>query len=486
MIRRNNSSILANPVLVGAITVLVTVVGVFLAYNANNGLPFVPVYNLHAELPNASGLIRGNDVLIGGDRVGRVASITAHLAPNGALTARATLELEKSVEPLPADSTVLVRPKSPLGLKYVQLTVGHSRRTLPPDATIALAPHARRPVEIDDFFDTWDTPTRLGSRSQIDEFGTGVAGRGPALNQTFAALPHTVRVLEPVMRNLMDPRTRWGALFPSLERAAREVAPVASTQGHLFAALDTTFTAWASVAPQLQASIAGGPPALDTATRELPRQAPFVNASTRFFHAYRPAFTALATASTQLAPAFRAGVRSLPRAAALNKRVTHTLGSIEQFASDPRTIPGLDRLAETANLLNPLVAFATPAQTTCNYYALFFRNLESALSESDSIGSFLRVGILALPQLPNSEAGPASAPANGPPPAPGLSTTQRSLVDDSFLHSNPYPNTAAPGQTHECEAGNETGKTYLPEHQQIGNLPGNQTTINEPTKRALP
>ena len=36
--------VVANPILVGAATLLVAVVGVFLAYNANSGLPFVPRY----------------------------------------------------------------------------------------------------------------------------------------------------------------------------------------------------------------------------------------------------------------------------------------------------------------------------------------------------------------------------------------------------------------------------------------------------------
>jgi hypothetical protein len=44
MSRRN--SIAANPVLIGAATTLVVIVAVFLAYNANNGLPFVPTYAL--------------------------------------------------------------------------------------------------------------------------------------------------------------------------------------------------------------------------------------------------------------------------------------------------------------------------------------------------------------------------------------------------------------------------------------------------------
>jgi hypothetical protein len=42
---------------------------------------------------------------------------------------------------------------------------------------------------------------------------------------------------------------------------------------------------------------------------------------------------------------------------------------------------------------------------------------------------------------------------------------------------NQYTNTAAPGQVHECEAGNEP---YLP-GQRIGHVPGNQGTRTQRT-----
>ena len=58
--------------LVGAVTVLVTIVAVLIAYNANAGLPFIPTYDLQAELPDAQKLVDGNDVRAGGFRVGVV------------------------------------------------------------------------------------------------------------------------------------------------------------------------------------------------------------------------------------------------------------------------------------------------------------------------------------------------------------------------------------------------------------------------------
>jgi hypothetical protein len=148
---------------------------------------------------------------------------------------------------------------------------------------------------------------------------------------------------------------------------------------------------------------------------------------------------------------------------------------------------GLARLRSTAVQLRPLLAHLVPAQTRCNYFSLLFRNGASALSESDQIGTMLRVTALALPLTAGSEAGPAAAPANGPEPPPGTLITERSLLNDSFLHSNPYPNTSAPGQTRECEAGNESNPPHYRQNvQAIGNPRGGQGAFSNPTRRNLP
>jgi len=482
--RRGRQDPFRNPILIGAITILITVVAVYLAYNANNGLPFVPTYNLNVDVPNASGLIASDSVLIGGTRVGYVGSISNAQTSDGTLYAVVHVKLDKSIEPLPADSTDLVRPVSPLGLEYLQLERGHSRQTLGPGASIPMT-QTQLPVQIDDIFKMFNAPTRAASRENLNEFGDAFASRGTDLNDAFSQLQPLVGHLLAVTRNLNAAQTRFAQLFPSLEQSAHEVAPVAGPDAGLFVGLDETFTPLSNVTPALQAAIIGGPPALETATRDLPAQAQFIDDTTELFRRFHPAFVNLANASVQLAPAIAAGIPAVKRAPQLDNRLVATLSAVERFAADSRTVPGLVLLTQTATTLEPTLAFIEPAQTTCNYLTLFFRNLESALSESDVIGSFLRIGILALPQLPGSEAGPSSAPANGPPASaiPGLTGITRTLVDDSFLHSNPYPNTDAPGQTPECEAGNEH---YIKGRQVIGNDPGNQGLITEKTKRSLP
>jgi len=91
-VRRGSASIAANPVLIGAATTLVVIVAVFLAYNANSGLPFVPTYELKTRVPNAANLVKGNDVRIGGTRVGAVTDITPVTAKDGSVTAELTLK----------------------------------------------------------------------------------------------------------------------------------------------------------------------------------------------------------------------------------------------------------------------------------------------------------------------------------------------------------------------------------------------------------
>ncbi len=168
MRRRGGGSIAANPVLIGAVTVLVVIVAVYLAYNANSGLPFVPTYDLKVEVPNAAGLVNGNEVRVGGTRVGTVSCIEPQTRPNGEVTAVLCLKLEPVVQPLPVDTLVKIRPRSVLGLKYVQLTRGTSDEGLAANSTIPLKQALPKPVELDQFFNMFGTRTRRAIQSNLD------------------------------------------------------------------------------------------------------------------------------------------------------------------------------------------------------------------------------------------------------------------------------------------------------------------------------
>jgi virulence factor Mce-like protein len=460
---KGRGGIAGNPVLIGAATILVVLVAVFLAYNANRGLPFVPTYQLRAEVPSAANLVVGNDVRIGGTRVGFVDNISAERQDDGTTIAVLDLTLERDVAPLPQDSTLIVRPRSALGLKYVEITRGTDSEGFDEGATIPIAQATPTPVEFDEVLSMFDEETRAAVAANTIGFGDAFAGRGESINTAIGAFRPLLRDIVPVAQNLSSPETDLRRFFGELGDAAAIVAPAAEAQAELFVNLDVTFRALREVTPEIQQSITGGVPALETAIRTLPIQRPFLRNTEGLFRELQPGAAALRRYAPSIAGALVEGTRTLPRTPPFNRRLASLLDELQTVAEDPQVTQGLQATTSTLKSLNPTLAFITPAQTVCNYLTLFFRNVSSLLSVGDRNGTWQRFIIVATPQGPNSEGGPASAPANGP-------------TQDNHLHTNPYPNTAAPGQPRECEAGNEpyhVGRTVL------GNVSGTQQAQTE-------
>jgi virulence factor Mce-like protein len=446
MNRRRSNSLAGSPLLIGAITTLIVVVAVFLSYNANNGLPFTPTYDIKVQLPEASGLQKGNQVRIGGTRVGVISALSPYQDPKtGRVTAIVSLKLEKSVQPLPANTTAIVQSVSTIGLKYLALEKGHGGRSLKPGETIPVS-QTREPVDIDQFFNMFDKKTRIANQVNLTSFGNGFAGRGIGLNETIATLRPLVTNAIPVLRNLTSPKTGFGELFVALDRLAKEVGPVSNEQAEFYSNADTFFTAWASVAPSLEESIRGGPAALRQATVSLPFEAEFVNKSATFMRLLKPSAHILTTVATPLGHAFSVGAVNIRAAAALAPELNEASKAFAEFAKNPIVTTGIEDLTHTLGLGNPLLAGLAPTQTKCNYVTLVFRNLANLLSESVGVGTLGRAAAILAPNGPNNEGLPASAPANGP-------------AIENHLHINPYPNVKGPGQPQVCEAGNEVYKS---------------------------
>ncbi|MGD0454844.1 MAG: MlaD family protein [Solirubrobacteraceae bacterium] len=471
---RRRNSLAASPLLIGAITTLIAIVAVFLSYNANNGLPFVPTYNVKVELPEASGLEPSNQVRIAGTRVGIVSSLSPQENPRtGRVTAIANLKLEKKVEPLPADTKAVVQSVSAIGLKYLELEKGSARQTLKAGQTIPIA-QTREPVNIEDLFNMFDKPTRTAIKINTNNFGDGLAGRGLGLNNTIHELRPLVTNAVPVLHNLALPATGLHELFVALDRVAAETAPVAEQNAELFSNLDIFFKAWASVAPSIEAANRGGPASLQQAIYSLPHEAPFYEDAAEFMHLLRPSANALRTVAPQLGHAFSVGAVNLAAATSLNTRLAESAQALQEFAQNPVVPLAFEDFTQTLEIGNPLLAGITPEQVNCNYWTLAFRNLASLESENIGVGTLARAGTVLAPSGVNNEGYPASAPANGPDierAAKGSSV----VVHNNHLHYNPYPNTTGPGQADVCEAANET---YVPEKLAVGNLPASDVTHN--------
>jgi virulence factor Mce-like protein len=473
MNRRRGGSLAGNPLLIGAVTTLIVVVAVFLSYNANNGLPFVPTYNIKVALPEASGLQKSNQVKIAGTRVGLVDSMTARQDPRtGQVYAIASIKIEKNLEPLPADTHAFVQSVSAIGLKYLELEKGTSRQPLKAGATLPVA-QAREPVDIDQLFNMFDQPTRTALKIDTNNFGNGVAGRGLGLNKTIAELRPLVTNAVPVLHNLASPQTALREFFIALERASGQAAPVADQQAALYSDLDTFFAAFAGASRALEEATEGGPRALEQAIHSLPFEAPFIRKAALFMHELRPSAAALITVAPPLGHAFKEGAINLNAATSLNKELAESAQALQAFGANPVVTLGLEDFTQTLQIGGPLLAGIAPEQALCNYWTLAFRNVASLESENIGVGTIARAGFKLAPTGPNNEGYPSSAIANGPSTEHVFNSP--TIIDNNHLHANPYPNVAGPGQPQLCEAGNEK---WLPGHAVTTNLPASAVSTN--------
>ena len=196
-----------SPVLVGALTVLIAVVTVFLSYNAGNSLPFVPTYDISVQVPDAQELVDNNEVMVAGRRVGVISTIEPRLDQQGHPYAQLNLRLDLSMEgKIHPDATAIVRSRSLLGAKYVDLSLGSNGPPLKTDAVLPLS-QSRTEVEVDELIDEFDAPTRRNLQEVLGGLGTGLAARGLAFNDSLASLRPLVKDSKTVFGELAAPST---------------------------------------------------------------------------------------------------------------------------------------------------------------------------------------------------------------------------------------------------------------------------------------
>ena len=470
MSSRPDRSPLGSPILIGALTVLAMVVAVFLAYNANNGLPFVPSYTLHVQVADASELTHGAEVHMGGALIGFVDGVRPERNQNGQPIAVLDLKLNRSTGHLPVDSTFTIRLKGSIGQKYLDVGLGRSPRTYADGATVPMR-QTGATVDLDQVLSMFDPPTRAGVVASTVGFSNGLTGRGVSVNDAIGAFVPLLTDLRPVAANLASPRTDLGGFLRGLEAFSGALAPVGKTQANLFVGLDSTFRALAGVSvPFLQQTISETPPSFQAVIAATPVIRPFLTDTATLFSELRPGFATLPSTAPVLADAFAAGARNLPGTAALDQRLVSLSQHLASYGQNPVVKQGLARLTLTASSLRAPLEFLTPVQSSCNYVTLFLRNVASLLSESTSSGTALRFSLVAIDDVLGGESVPSSRPYTTPVTDP--------TAEHGPLHVNPYPNTDSPGETPECEAGNET---YSGAAADIGNVPGNQGLKTEST-----
>jgi virulence factor Mce-like protein len=438
----------ANPVLIGAVTVLFVIVAVFLAYNSNLGLPFVPTRELKVNLSDGSNLVVGNDVREGGYLIGQITALKPVRLRDGTIGAQATLKLNQSSGPVPVNSRVTVLSKSALGLKYLDLIKGTSRQMFADGATLPEAQSAI-PVQIDQVFDMFNQPTRTAIAQGLQGFGDTLASRGSALNDTFEDLPPLLSYLRPVAAYLSTPSTQLTRFFTTLDTFMRTVAPVAQVNADLFTNMATTFAAIDRSPQALEATIADSPSTLTTSTQSLKVQQPFLVDFTSLGRDLQPATQALKGALPEVNPAIEAGTKTLIRTPSLNAKLQGVMSALETLSLAPGTNVALNALTATVDTLNPMVKYLGPYQTVCDYWNYWWTYLSDHISDPTTYGFAQR----ALLNQTDSAQSNNVASAGATEPADGGAPASSPGGGDEYLHAQPYGAAIDNEGNADCETG---------------------------------
>jgi ABC-type transporter Mla subunit MlaD len=486
--RQAAGAIVASPVLVGAVTVLVAIVAVFIAYGANAGLPFVPTYDLKVELPSGAKLVKGNEVRVGGFRVGVVEQIGATRRVTGTTgedeetVALVDLKLDKPIEPLAKDTSFTVRPRSALGLKYIEVVPGRSKQLLAAGATVPVGNagvDAEPPTELEDVLATFDTETREASKTGLEGFGSGLAGRGQSINQAVRELNPLLRSLRPVMRNLNDPDTELEGFFQGLGRAAGEAAPVASTQAALFANMADTFAAMTRSPAALQDSISEGVPTQIQSIHSFRFQQPFLRDFADLSRRLRPAAEELPRSLPPINRALLVGRVQLPRTVSFSNRLRDVFNALDDLGENPNTLLAIRDLDVAVRAGRPGLDFVAPYQTVCNHAIYFLNPLGTHISQEVGGGTLQRVQIK-FANFMQVNALTARSAARPVDVSQGQDNKQPGPNPPAALHVNPdSPAVDASGNA-DCENG-QTGYTnryYRDPRYRPNELGGRQTVLS--------
>ena len=438
-----------------------------ISYRAQNGLPWISTYNIHADVPDGSKLLKNADVRIGGARVGQVLRITAMPGDKDHPPfARLDLALNSDVGPLPADSTVEVRLASVLGGKFLDLIPGKRGpgvKTIPADGVLALT-HAKPAIDTDVALRVFDPTVRQAIRDTLGELGSGFAGRGVQLNETIGAAARLFPAAERVLRVLASPRTDLAGFLRGAADAAETLAPLSDQLAKLMDDSATTLDAIDASGRSLDDLLSGLPPAEDATTHALGAVQPVLDDAAALVRALRPAGAVLPSTLAKVNSLMEKATPVATRTGTLTEPLRQALVAVNGFSTDPAATGAINALRgeDLATFggsafigLGAILKTTAAAQLNCNAVALWMRNLVSIASENDSHGGWLTT----VPVLGFNQNTHAAQPAPD-------------------LHVNYYPHENAS----ECESGNETYAAG----QAIGNPAGKQPKTTEITGQGAP
>jgi phospholipid/cholesterol/gamma-HCH transport system substrate-binding protein len=376
-----------SPKVIGAVTMVVFFLLVYVAYTAINGAPGVPYADVDVTFPTASNLVQHDDVRVDSDRIGQVETITYK---NGA--AHLQLELNPGTK-VYNNATASIGDVSALGSEYVELDPGTpSAGRL--DAAGIPASRTTTPVEIDTVLSVLRPAQRDALAATVQTLGGAFGGQSQNINDLLATAPSLLPNLGTVTDTLAENDTQLIPLLQATNLLASRFDGRTQQLGALLGQANTTLKAIDTQNTQaLQATIDDASPALTAATPALTDLASTAANTRDAVAALRPGLAAAGANTPNLRGLLREGVAPLDQVPGVATDATPGLTDLAQTSGNLQK-PVAPFLAELFNRADPLLTYISPYSSDIS---ALFANLSSSLSDGDGNGNWLRLSLYLTP-----------------------------------------------------------------------------------------
>ena len=322
-------------------------------------------YRVTLTLDNASQLVKGNQVKVGGVPVGTVSKL--ELGDD----AQALIELEitdDDLTPLHRGSTAEVRSTSLSGIanRYVALKPGPNDEEKIEDGGAIAGVDAESEVDLDAVLNTL-TPSALADlRTAVGGLGAAVDGRGKELEAAITALNPALSQTAATAREIVRDEPRFARFLVDSARVVEAVAQRDADLDRLVPATGATLSAIASRTAEVDSTLRNLPPTLREANTTLVNLRALVGDLRPAVREARPVAPLLTETLTRLRPVARAGVRVIPSLRRLIDRPGREdlVGVLEAMPGlEDEAVPAFESTVATVEDLLPIVRELRPYTT---------------------------------------------------------------------------------------------------------------------------
>lgn len=286
--------------------------------------------DLTAVFTDASALIPGNEVKIGGVTAGKVDAIEL-------VDGKAHMRFTVAPEFLPVhqDATAFIKPVSLLGERYVDLDPGSAAAPPLSDGAVLQPGQTGRLADLDEVLDVVDKPTGEALAATLTTLGLGVRGAGEAADAAVKQLPVTLLDADRLVRILREQNSTLAELVDTVTPVARSLGTDRGKRlDSLVEGASSLLAATASEQVALEQSLQALPATLQEAQERLAALADTADRATPLLRDVRPVTSDVAEISTELTRLSRAADPALARLQPVLARARELITQARPVAAD--------------------------------------------------------------------------------------------------------------------------------------------------------